>query len=155
MENMTEESAGKLLSNTVRKSAPFCQGITTLSSSNIFKRSCMTCAGNGVPSPKASSPEPHMKRMFQEKQKASYEKVAKQKTKVYARNGGLKLYSCLKKEKMETIIEDKSKKMEEKNKKVVDSNKPKCPAYSFLIFSEKSGNEEKCRLCGLEIEGLT
>nr|GEY14920.1 hypothetical protein [Tanacetum cinerariifolium] len=53
-----------------------------------------------------------------EKQKASYEKVAKQKTKVYARNGGLKLYSCLTREKMETIIKDKNKKMEEKNKKV-------------------------------------
>nr|GEY02473.1 hypothetical protein [Tanacetum cinerariifolium] len=55
----------------------------------------------------------------------------------HEKNVSRKLYSCLTREKMETIIKDKNKKMEEKNKKVVDFNKPKCPAYSFLIFSSE------------------
>nr|GEX46418.1 high mobility group B protein 6-like [Tanacetum cinerariifolium] len=129
MENMTEESAGKPLSNTVRFSFHSTKvntvreriliskslinylkneeltthedkDITTLSSSKIFRQSCMICAGNGVPSPKASSlgrllasSQPrskklHMKKLQSRKQKYMQEiEVCKQNKEGEAENG--------------------------------------------------------------------
>nr|GEW49450.1 hypothetical protein [Tanacetum cinerariifolium] len=79
------------------------------------------------------------------KQKYTQEmEVCKQNKEGEAENGKKEdeLLKVLKQEalqllKRSTIIKDKNKKMEEKNKKVIDFNKPKRPAYSFLIFSSE------------------